>query len=61
MVTVVERIFLCTDVMFLINQKKLDFSLSLCPKYAHFLYIIIQDSEIKNQRNQQQEWLYLMN
>jgi hypothetical protein len=55
-----EKIFSCTVVMSQINQKKQGFSHLLCLKFAHFLFIIIQDLEIKNQRNPLQGWLYLM-
>lgn len=61
MVTVVAKIFLCMGAMYQDNQKILDCFLLLWVKYVHFLFIITHDLVIKNQKNQQREWLCLMN
>ena len=58
MATVDERIFSCMVVMSLVNLRIRDCSHSSCPRYAHFSFTTIQDSETKNQKSQLQEWLY---
>jgi hypothetical protein len=59
--TVDEKTFSCTAAMSQANQKTHVCFPSSCHRYVLSLSIIIQDSETRNQKSQQQEWLFLTN
>jgi len=55
MVIVEEKTYSCMDVMYQLNLKKPDYFPFYFQRYAHFSFLVYQDSVIRNLKKQQQE------